>query len=499
MAARTAVAEMHARLIADVSQYDAEMKRAAALTQQNAAKIEGQFEKLQRDIKRKFSAGEIGKDIMRGIGFGSGFAVAQTAAEQVVGYYREQAEISRDIEASVERQLALTKELISLKQTPEQRVDTLRKEREEMQKEINRYNDMDGRTVRLPMDMHGQSRTIVAALSPEQVRERQRITNAMTEIDLQIEKLETAERLLKIAEKERQQAHDSARSMAAKAAGLKLQEESFQKLLSTQAEATDQERKAREGREHELEQLRQLAEQYKNMADPMRSYRMEIEKVGKLELRGLLTMQEAAAARAQIIDASPAGQAFALNQQRFAPPDVDVKALTAETEALRQAAGDMGFAFSSAFEDAVLEGEKLSGVMRSLAQDVLRVFLRLGVTNPMINTLFGASGLNVGGFNPLPALFGGGKAAGGPVAEGTPYLVGERGPELFVPGGTGKIVPNHQLGEGRAVVVHVTNTFQSGVTRQEVAGLLPQLVDASKNAVLDAVNRGGAYRRGFAS
>lgn len=40
------------------------------------------------------------------------------------------------------------------------------------------------------------------------------------------------------------------------------------------------------------------------------------------------------------------------------------------------------------------------------------------------------------------------RAAGGPVASGSPYIVGERGPELFVPKQSGDIVPNHALGGG---------------------------------------------------
>ena len=39
-----------------------------------------------------------------------------------------------------------------------------------------------------------------------------------------------------------------------------------------------------------------------------------------------------------------------------------------------------------------------------------------------------------------------GRAAGGPVSGNSPYLVGERGPELFVPATSGKIVPNHEVG-----------------------------------------------------
>lgn len=38
-----------------------------------------------------------------------------------------------------------------------------------------------------------------------------------------------------------------------------------------------------------------------------------------------------------------------------------------------------------------------------------------------------------------------GKAVGGPVTGGTPYIVGEKGPELFVPGASGSIVPNDVL------------------------------------------------------
>lgn len=38
-----------------------------------------------------------------------------------------------------------------------------------------------------------------------------------------------------------------------------------------------------------------------------------------------------------------------------------------------------------------------------------------------------------------------GKAEGGDVTGGSPYIVGERGPELFVPNGSGTIIPNNQL------------------------------------------------------
>lgn len=47
-----------------------------------------------------------------------------------------------------------------------------------------------------------------------------------------------------------------------------------------------------------------------------------------------------------------------------------------------------------------------------------------------------------------------GRALGGPVAAGQAYIVGERGPELFMPGRSGSIVPNHRLGGGSTILVN---------------------------------------------
>jgi phage-related minor tail protein len=51
----------------------------------------------------------------------------------------------------------------------------------------------------------------------------------------------------------------------------------------------------------------------------------------------------------------------------------------------------------------------------------------------------------------LTSLYGGPKAAGGPVSSGRSYLVGEEGPELFTPGRAGHITPNTG-GGGQTIV-----------------------------------------------
>ena len=48
--------------------------------------------------------------------------------------------------------------------------------------------------------------------------------------------------------------------------------------------------------------------------------------------------------------------------------------------------------------------------------------------------------------------FGGNRAMGGPVAGNTAYVVGERGPELFVPQGSGTIIPNNRMGGGGTTI-----------------------------------------------
>ena len=93
------------------------------------------------------------------------------------------------------------------------------------------------------------------------------------------------------------------------------------------------------------------------------------------------------------------------------------------------------------------------------------------------------------------------KAIGGPVQRGNPYVVGERGPELFVPSRTGSIVPNDKMTGGGQVVVNQTINVSTGVqqtVRTEIKSLMPQIAESAKAAVADAKRRGGSYGRAFA-
>lgn len=84
-----------------------------------------------------------------------------------------------------------------------------------------------------------------------------------------------------------------------------------------------------------------------------------------------------------------------------------------------------------------------------------------------------------GGTNWLKGLFGGFRAAGGPVQPGKAYVVGEKGPEVIVPGSVGTVIPNHRLGGGKssptfAPVLHIGGQVTQGDI-DRVMGAMGQL------------------------
>ena len=90
------------------------------------------------------------------------------------------------------------------------------------------------------------------------------------------------------------------------------------------------------------------------------------------------------------------------------------------------------------------------------------------------------------------------RQSGGALGAGQPAIVGEGGPELFMPRSAGHVVPNGQFGGG--VTVNQTINLSTGVqatVRAEVMGLLPQIAASTKSAVLSARVRGGAFADAF--
>lgn len=82
-----------------------------------------------------------------------------------------------------------------------------------------------------------------------------------------------------------------------------------------------------------------------------------------------------------------------------------------------------------------------------------------------------------------------GKAMGGPVSSNTPYIVGERGPELFVPGTSGGIVPNNKLGMGGGVTVAPVYNIDARGATADLQKALPGILNENNRRIFDELDR----------
>lgn len=160
-------------------------------------------------------------------------------------------------------------------------------------------------------------------------------------------------------------------------------------------------------------------------------------------------------------------------------------------------AGEFSRIFGSGLQDLASGGARASDVFENMGRSIANLILKVGVLEPMAKRLKdafqGVGGDSGGGFNwgklisgAIGGAFGGaGQAAfsgtsigasgfgtglaygnmdiggflanGGPANASVPYIVGERGPELFIPRTSGSVVPNHALGGAQKDNITIIN------------------------------------------
>jgi hypothetical protein len=165
-------------------------------------------------------------------------------------------------------------------------------------------------------------------------------------------------------------------------------------------------------------------------------------------------------------------------------------------------AGSFGDAFMS-----IVDGTKSAkDAFSDMARHIISRLFEILVIESMVQSIAGAimGGFGGGGptrpvMRPTAQL-----ASGGSMMAGRPYLVGEHGPELVIPGRSSTVknadLTNKAMG-GESINI-VNNINVSGGTdpaaiRMEVAKLMPQITNATKSAVIDARRRGGQMRAAF--
>jgi len=169
--------------------------------------------------------------------------------------------------------------------------------------------------------------------------------------------------------------------------------------------------------------------------------------------------------------------------------------VTDELALILESAADQ---FANDFINALQDGENALVSFRNLVgdmiQQVIAEFLKMQVIKPMMNALFTAVG--------LPTIPMDSSAGGGTIQGGKPTLVGERGPEIFVPNTGGTIMNNmnsrNAMGGGTPINIYQNLNFATGVVptvRAEITKMMPQIADVTKAAVQESAMRGGSFRR----
>jgi lambda family phage tail tape measure protein len=152
----------------------------------------------------------------------------------------------------------------------------------------------------------------------------------------------------------------------------------------------------------------------------------------------------------------------------------------------------------SALDNFVRTGKlSFKSLARSIIQDLIAIQLRASASS-IFKSLFGM--YSGGGFGTGNAFgnqdLGGFLADGGSASANTPYMVGERGPELFVPRSSGTVVPNHAL-SGMGGTSNVTNNYINAIDTKS----FEERLYGSSNAIWAAnqyANKSLAVNRGRA-
>ena len=171
---------------------------------------------------------------------------------------------------------------------------------------------------------------------------------------------------------------------------------------------------------------------------------------------------------------------------------------------LKTKVDEIGATFKNAFVDGIqsaIDGSKTLGqVLSSMLKQLSKQLLQMGA-NQLFGSAKGGTGLLgiIGGAFGISGGGGGGvgvgstnsfagvpnsvldsvigkRARGGPVSRAKPYVVGERGPELFVPRTSGTVVPNSSLGGSASVTVNVDASGSSVEGDANQAGRLGKAI-----------------------
>ena len=125
--------------------------------------------------------------------------------------------------------------------------------------------------------------------------------------------------------------------------------------------------------------------------------------------------------------------------------------------------------------------ETLGNLLNNVVNKLIDGFINMAIFGNFGGTFERGSGL-------LGSIF---KANGGAVKGGGSYIVGERGPEMFSPGVSGTITPNHALGGSTTVIVNVDASGTEVEGDEEQGRALGRLISAAVQSEIIQQKRPG--------
>ena len=210
--------------------------------------------------------------------------------------------------------------------------------------------------------------------------------------------------------------------------------------------------------EQQIETFKKIIEETTALADSLTVVNNEIETLDKK----LIELQSAGT---QVVTISKAlGSSF---EESF-------KGIVKGTMSVTDAFRNMFNRIADAFLDMAAQ---------MVAAQISRSFLNLFNFSPSTSQTIGRPGeVTMADFN---------RANGGPVMRGSSYIVGERGPEIFSPGVSGTITPNHALGGSTNIVVNVDASGSSVEGDEEQGRELGRLISVAIQSELVQQKRPG--------
>lgn len=184
----------------------------------------------------------------------------------------------------------------------------------------------------------------------------------------------------------------------------------------------------------------------------------------------------------------------------------EMQDIQTRTNELNQSFESLGNSVSDAFKGMLTGAMSWKDGMRSLISSVIDQLWKLFVVQKIVGLVTGALGGATGtptGFSPTtsvmpPSGFIPANAYGGSVMGNKPTIVGERGPELFIPGGNGTIIPNSNMrgaGGGSPISINVDargSNDPAAVRAQVQQGILeaaPAIIAAAEARTVSGLRR----------